>query len=118
LPTSNHKSLGEVLQPLKATSVEELQEQADEVDYLTPREFAKLIGVKPQQVYAWLRKGILDAERCKCGRTILCVSKSQATLAARKIARGEVVDSRPDAPGDEGSGVDVHEDMPQKDRLF
>ena len=111
------QSLSEVIQPLKNTSVEELQEQADDIDYLTPREFAKLQGVKPQQVYQYIRKGVLVAERCKCGRTVICVSKAKATLEARKVQRGELVDSRPDATGDEGLGDDLHEDMSQEDTL-
>lgn len=113
--------LSEVLQPLKNTSIEELQEQADEIDFLTPREFAKLMGVKPQQVYQWIRKDVLVAERCKCGRTVVCVSKAKATLEARKISRGEVVDNRADQPGDEGFGsavlVDDVPELSQEDSI-
>lgn len=79
-------------QALKSISVEELEEQAFDVDYLTPREFAKLLSVHPQQIYTWIRKGILEAERCKCGRTVLCVSKSRATLDRRNRALGRIVD--------------------------
>lgn len=78
-------------QALKAISVEELQEQADEVDYLTPRELAKLLGVHPQQVYTWIRKGQLEAERCKCGRTVVCVSKTRAMLEKRQRELGKIV---------------------------
>ena len=81
---------------LKETSIEELKEQADEVDYLTPREFAKLVEVLPQQVYAWIRKGVLNAEQCKCGRTVVQVSRALKTLEARARTRGEVLDTRPD----------------------
>src|SRR6201984_283740 len=65
--------LSEEAQPLKAISIEELEEQAEEVDYLTPREFAKLLGIYPQQVYNHIRKGVYEAERCKCGRVVICV---------------------------------------------
>ena len=81
---------------LKETSIEELKEQADAVDYLTPREFAKLIDVLPQQVYAWIRKGVLAAGQCKCGRTVVQVSRALKTLEARARVRGEVLDTRPD----------------------
>src|SRR5215467_11712014 len=107
----------QVIQPLKHTTIEELQEQADEVDFLTPREFAKLIDVAPQQVYAWIRKGIIQDERCKCGRRVVQVSRAQKTLQARKSQRGEVLDTRPDKPGLSGLGVDVCEDVPQEDSL-
>jgi hypothetical protein len=81
---------------LSDISIEELQEQADEVDFLTPREFAKLVHVLPQQVYAWIRRGVLVAERCQCGRTVICVSRAQASLQARARIRGEILDTRPD----------------------
>lgn len=103
---------------LAEISIEELQEQADEVDYLTPREFAKLIGVKPQQIYMWLRKGVLEPERCQCGRTLVRVSRSQAILQARKVSRGEVLDTRADQQsGPEGYGLDLHNDLPQEDQI-
>jgi excisionase family DNA binding protein len=101
------KEINHLGQSLNTISVEELQEQADEVDYLTPREFAKLIGVKPQQVYMWIRKGVLEPERCQCGRTLVRVSKSKAIIQARKIARGQILDNRPDGLGNEGLGLDV-----------
>jgi len=81
---------------LKETSVEDLEEQAQEVDYLTPREFGKLRGFLPQQVYQWIRKGTLKAYRCQCGRVVVRVSESDKVLHARKIARGTSLDTRPD----------------------
>jgi excisionase family DNA binding protein len=105
-----------LIQPLKQITVEELKEQAEEVDYLTPREFAKLTGIKPQQVYMWIRKGVLQSERCRCGRTIIRVSLAQAAIQARKASRGKILDNRPDRPGDEGLGSDV-QDMPQANTL-
>lgn len=90
------QKLSEELQALKSISVEELQEQADEIDFLTPREFAKLQGVRPQQVYTWIRKGVIEAERCKCGRTVVCVSKSQATLQRRARELGRLIDPTED----------------------
>jgi hypothetical protein len=107
--------IAHLVSPLRDISIEELQEQADEVDYLTPREFGKLIAVKPQQVYQWIRKGVLSAERCQCGRTVLCVSRAKATLEARSISRGQKLDSRSDGPGIQGFGSDVHDSMSQED---
>lgn len=83
--------LQDEMHALKSISVEELQEQADEVDFLTPRELAKLLGVHPQQVYTWIRKGVFEAERCKCGRTVVCVSKAKAALDKKKRERGEII---------------------------
>lgn len=81
---------------LQHISVEELQEQADQVDYLTPREFAKLINVLPQQVYGWIRRGVLVDEQCRCGRTVIQVSRAVRTLQTRAIKRGEIMDTRAD----------------------
>jgi hypothetical protein len=81
---------------LKAISVEELKEQAEEEDYLTPREFAKLMGVFPQQVYTWIRKGVFQAEKCKCGRTVVCVSAAQAAINKKARELGKFVDPKDD----------------------
>jgi hypothetical protein len=93
--------LSEELQALKSISVEELQEQADEIDFLTPREFAKLRGVRPQQVYKWIRDGVIEAERCKCSRTVVCVSKAQAVLNRRARELGNLIDPTDDPRHDE-----------------
>jgi len=84
--------LMENFQALKSTTVEELQEQADEIDYLTPRELGKLLKVHPQQVYAWIRKGVFEAEKCKCGRTVVCVSKAKAAMEKKARELGRFVD--------------------------
>jgi hypothetical protein len=116
--------LQDEMQALKATSVEELQEQADEVGYLTPREYAKLKGKQPQQVYTWIRKGVIKSEKCKCGKTIVNTMEADEALLRRDIAlgrqipveldpkylggeddvSGEALDGRPEGvqPGDEG----------------
>jgi excisionase family DNA binding protein len=91
---------------LKAISVEELEEQADEVGFLTPRELAKLLGVHPQQVYGWIRKGVLEAERCKCGRTIVDVQNSRDVLnkKARDLGRPEPYPSKEET--DDAAGTE------------
>ena len=83
--------LQDEMQALKATSIEELQEQAEEVGFLTPREFAKLKGKQAQQVYGWVRKGTIESEKCKCGRTIIDVKKAEAALLRRDIALGRAI---------------------------
>jgi hypothetical protein len=83
--------------PPRKVSQEELQEQADEIDYLTPREYAQLRGIAPQLVYYYIRNGIISDERCRCGRTVVCVSTSDKAIQTRKGARGQNVDTRSDA---------------------
>lgn len=80
---------------LAGITIDELQEQADEVGFLTPREFAKLIGIAPQQVYAWIRKGVIQDERCKCGRRVVEVTKAKALVEERSRARASL-DTRSD----------------------
>jgi hypothetical protein len=82
--------------PLEGISIEELQEQADEVGFLTPREFAKLVNIAPQQVYAWIRKGVIESERCKCGRRVVEVERALAVVEERGRAKISL-DSRSDA---------------------
>lgn len=45
----------------------ELDELSD-AKLLTPRDFAKLIGVAPQLVYYYIRNKKLDIVICDCGR--------------------------------------------------
>ena len=78
---------------LKAISIEELEEQATEIGYLTPREFAKLINVAAQQVYTWIRKGVLESEKCKCGRTVIDVAAARASLRKKAESLGKHVDA-------------------------
>jgi hypothetical protein len=44
---------------------------------LTPRDFAKVIGVQPQLVYYYIRTKKLDVVVCQCGRK--CVNVEAAT---------------------------------------
>jgi hypothetical protein len=69
--------------PLAGISIDELQEQADEVGFLTPREFAKLVSIAPQQVYSWIRKGVIESERCKCGRRVVHVARAKGVVEER-----------------------------------
>lgn len=84
--------LADEFQALKAVSIEELEEQAAAEDYLTPREFAKMLKMHPQQVYDWIRKGRIEAEKCKCGRSVVCVSKAKAAIEKRQRELGRIVD--------------------------
>jgi hypothetical protein len=88
--------LQDSMQALKSTTVEELQEQADETGYLTPREFAKLRGVHAQQVYGWIRKGLFSSEKCKCGRTIVNVKEAVEALERRARELGRIIDTSTD----------------------
>ena len=102
--------LSDEMQALKSISVEELEEQAEEIDYLTPREFAKLLGIFPQQVYSHIRKGVYEAERCKCGRVVICVSKAKQALARRDRELGRYIRPQDDPRNFPNKGVNRADD--------
>jgi hypothetical protein len=83
----------------------EIRDQAKEVGYLTPIEFAKLQGISPQLVYYHIRNKTIEVERCRCGRRV--VSVPHATEALQKATRKQrgVLDTRSDADRDEGQGA-------------
>jgi uncharacterized membrane protein YkoI len=77
----------------------DIKEQAELVGKLTPIEFARINGIAPQQVFGWIRKGILETERCICGRKVLDVATAQEVVDKRR--RRSYVDADPDPPSDE-----------------
>lgn len=85
----------------------EIQDQAEAVGFLTPREYAKLRDISPQLVYYYIRNKVIETEQCRCGRTILSVDKADTALQAKKIARGKVLDTRSD--DERGPRPDVQE---------
>jgi hypothetical protein len=52
----------------------ELEDQAEEVGYLTPREYARLRHFTPQNIYYHIRNKHIEVETCKCGRKVISVS--------------------------------------------
>jgi hypothetical protein len=55
----------------------DIEDQANEVGKLTPREYAKLRFMTPQNVYYHLRKKDgLEIETCICGRKVIDVKKA------------------------------------------
>lgn len=83
----------------------DIQDQAEVVGYLTPREYAKLRGMSPQLVYYYIRNKIIEVEPCRCGRTVLNVDQADAALQAKARQRRKQLDTRPDAERDEGQGT-------------
>jgi hypothetical protein len=83
------------------TDLEEIQDQADVVGKLTPREYAQLRGMSPQLVYYYIRNKVLELEYCLCGRRVLDVNKADDNLQKKKEARSGKLDA-----GDTSSSVD------------
>lgn len=72
---------------MEPDELEDIQEQADIVGYLTPREYARLRSMHPQQVYAYIRKGIIETEHCRCGRRVVNVEEADKALSPEEKAR-------------------------------
>lgn len=69
-------------------SAEELQRQveADELEdatHMSPRDFAKLIGVSPQLVYYYIRSGKIEAVQCLCGRKVIDKDQAREVFESR-----------------------------------
>lgn len=60
----------------------ELDELSD-APLLSPRDFAKLIGVTPQLVYYHLRAKHIEDVTCNCGRRCVDVKKARAFFASK-----------------------------------
>lgn len=69
----------------------ELDELGD-ARLLTPRDFAKLIGVAPQLVYYYIRTNKLEVERCDCGRKCVIVADAKTFFETKD----QVIDKSPD----------------------
>ena len=51
----------------------EIEDQAETVGKLTPREYAKIRHMQPQLVYYHIRNGHFPLELCVCGRKVIDV---------------------------------------------
>ena len=51
----------------------EIEDQAQEVGFLTPREYAKIRFMQPQLVYYHIRNKHIEVELCRCGRKVINV---------------------------------------------
>jgi hypothetical protein len=61
---------------------DELEDQAEVSELLTPVDYARLRGRKPQLVYYYIRAKRLDIERCNCGRKCISVTKADLLFTA------------------------------------
>jgi hypothetical protein len=75
----------------------DVAEQATVVGKLTPIEYGRLRGIKPQLVYYYIRNGKIELEWCICGRRVVDVEASDKALQTQTRKRREVLDTRSDA---------------------
>ncbi len=51
---------------------------------LSPIEFARMMGMRPQMVYYYIRNKVLQTERCICGRRVLDIDSAKEALQEKK----------------------------------
>lgn len=73
--------------------LDDIEEQADIVGKLTPREYAKIRGMAPQMVYYYIRNGVIDVERCICGRKVIDVKQADDRLQKKAEARSSKLET-------------------------
>ena len=66
----------------------EIQDQADEVGYLTPREYAKLRYMAPQGIYYHIRNKHIEVTICMCGRKVINVKETDEYFRKLHDKRG------------------------------
>jgi hypothetical protein len=57
---------------------DELRDRAETSELMSPIDYAKLRGIKPQKVYYYLRTGKLEEQYCNCGRKCVNVVETDA----------------------------------------
>lgn len=65
----------------------EIEDQAETVGFLTPREYAKLRGMQPQLVYYFIRTKKIEVELCKCGRKVVNVETADEFFRTQHNAK-------------------------------
>lgn len=81
--------------------LDDIAEQANEVGFLTPREYAKLRGLNPQLVYYYIRTKKITPELCKCGRKVIEVKLADEALKDSRAVKDDLaahykIDTRTD----------------------
>ena len=74
----------------------DIEDQAQEVGKLTPREYAKLNGMAPQLVYYHVRQGHLKLEHCICGRRVIDVKLADEFFAEAARKKSGIVEVKHD----------------------
>jgi hypothetical protein len=63
---------------IRLVEEDELRDRAETSELMSPIDYAKLRGLKPQKVYYYLRTGKLEEQYCNCGRKCVNVVLADA----------------------------------------
>jgi len=98
------KSTNNIDDLMRQIELDDLEDEATEVKKLTPIDYAKLRGMRPQQVYYNLKKhkDLLQSERCSCGRRVIDVEQADLYFGFK---RAEDDTEEQDDPGSELRGT-------------
>ena len=53
------------------------------LELMTPRDYATMRGLLPQQVYYYIRKGVIHKIACLCGKTVIDGNQADKALSER-----------------------------------
>jgi hypothetical protein len=72
------------------------RDEEEEARYITPVNYGRLRGIKPQLIYYYIRKGHITVQRCNCGRKV--VEKEEADEYLRSVGKLAPNSERPPEP--------------------
>lgn len=72
---------------MRQMELDELEDRAETITKLSPREYGKMRGIAPQLVYYHMRNGKIKKEQCICGKTVIDID-----AADQFFKKGEYAD--------------------------
>jgi hypothetical protein len=67
--------------------IEDLTDSPLELELMSPRDYAKANDMVPQQVYYYIRTGVIKSVACLCGRTVIEKKQADDALAKKRQSR-------------------------------
>ncbi|MGA2412681.1 MAG: hypothetical protein ABSG46_20150 [Candidatus Binataceae bacterium] len=59
------------------------EDERGDQEWMRPVQYAKHRGLYPQQIYAWMRKGIIEWKICDCGAKVIRVADVDELLRSK-----------------------------------
>jgi hypothetical protein len=74
--------VGNIDDVIRQMQQDELEDQAEHVTKMTPRDYARARRITPQLIYYYLRTNKLKQAYCECGRLVVDIAEADALFAA------------------------------------
>jgi hypothetical protein len=81
------------------TIAQMMADESEDARYITPVDYGKLRGIKPQLIYYYIRRQYITTMRCGCGRRV--IEKEEADEYLRSIGK-----LKPDGEGPPDSAAE------------